>query len=297
MERLRGALCLAAGALLWGTAGIASKAAVALEPVSPISIAFYRLLFCLPLLLAYGWYRYGWRLLAVRHEHRRSVLFLALTIGLYQVFYFAAVRETGVALATLVALGGAPFLVALLAAVFLRERPRRATLLALLLAVPGALLLIGLPSQAVGAGNPLLGTSLAAIAALGYAAFALQSRRLAGSYASIQLVLLAFGGAAMLILPLALAEGLFVPARWEVWGLLVYTGLLPTAVAYLLFFTGLRHSTATLAGLLTVLEPLGATLLAWLLFDERLGSAGLLGGGLILAALALSSLAAGPRSA
>lgn len=290
-ERLRGALCLTAGALLWGTVGVASKAAFALEPVTALSLAFYRLFFCLPLLLAWGWWRFGPRLLAVRREHRGAVLLLAGTIGLYQVFYFAAVREVGVTLATLVALGGAPFLVALLAALFLGERPNRATLAALLLAVPGAALLIGLPGGAAGPGSALLGTLYAAASALGYAAFALQSRRLARSYAPVQLVLLAFGGAAVLILPLALATGLSVPGRWETWSLLVYAGLLPTAAAYMLFFAGLRHATATLAGLLTVLEPLSAAVLAWLIFDERLGPGGLAGGGLILAALLLVSAA------
>lgn len=295
-ERLRGTLCLTAGALLWGTVGVASKAAFALEPVTALSpLAFYRLFFCLPLLLAWGWWRFGPRLLAVRREHRGAVLLLAGTIGLYQVFYFAAVREVGVTLATLVALGGAPFLVALLAALFLGERPSRATLAALLLAVPGAALLIGLPGGAAGGaggpGSPLLGTLYAGASALGYAAFALQSRRLARSYAPVQLVLLAFGGAAVLILPLALATGLSVPGRWETWSLLVYAGLLPTAAAYLLFFAGLRHATATLAGLLTVLEPLSAAVLAWLIFDERLGPGGLAGGGLILAALLLVSAA------
>lgn len=288
-ERLRGALCLTAGALLWGTIGVASKAAFAIEPLSPLSLAFYRLLFCLPPLLAWGWLRFGPRLLAVRREHRGAVLLLAGTIGLYQAFYFAAVREAGVTLATLVALGGAPFLVALLAALFLKEQPGRGMLAALLLAVPGAGLLIGLPGGPTAAGNPLLGVLYAGIAALGYAAFALQSRRLARAYAPVQLVLLAFGGAALLLAPLALATGLSLPHRWETWSLLLYSGLLPTAAAYLLFFAGLRHATATLAGLLTVLEPLTAAVLAWAFFGERLGPGGLLGGALILAALLLVS--------
>lgn len=287
---VKGPLFLASAALLWGTAGVASKAATGIEPLNAASIAFYRLLFCLPLLLAYGWLRYGPRLLAVRREHGLALTFLALTAGLYQVFYFAAVREAGVTLATFVSLGGAPFLVALLAALLLKERPNKALLAALLLAVPGALLLVGLPGSALADGDPLLGTLLAGCAAFSYAAFALQSRRVAGFYDPVQLVLLAFGGAAILVLPLALLQGLTLPTSPAVWGLLIYTGLLPTAAAYLLFFAGLRQASATLAGLLTVLEPLAAAVLAWLLFSERLGLGGLLGTGLILLALVISSL-------
>jgi len=296
-QGLRGPLYLALGALLWGTAGVASKAATGIEPVSAISIAFYRLLFCLPLLLAFGWLRYGNDLLRVRPGHRLSILVLALTAGLYQIFYFAAVREAGVTLSTLVSLGGAPFLVALLATIFLKERPSRSLLVALLLAVPGAILLVGLPGEVAGYSNPALGILLAGCAALSYAAFALQSRKLAGSYEAIKLVLLGFGGAAVMILPLALIDGLSLPQQASTWSLLIYMGLLPTAAAYLLFFSGLRHATATLAGLLTVLEPLAAAVLAWLLFDERLGPAGLLGAALIIAALLVSSLGGRARRA
>ena len=287
---LRGMLFLAIGALLWGTAGVASKTATGLEPVSAISIAFYRLFFCLPPLLLFGWVRYGAKLLRVQREHRLTVFTLALTIGLYQIFYFAAVREAGVTVATLVSLGGAPFLVALLAALFLKEKPGRALLAALLLAVPGAVLLIGLPGEPVGDGDPVFGVLLASLAAFSYATFALQSRRVAPFYDPIQLVLLAFGGAALLVLPAALVDGLSVPQHPGVWGLLIYMGLLPTAAAYLFFFAGLKHATATLAGLLTVLEPLAAAVLAGLLFGERLGPAGLVGAGLILAGLVVSSL-------
>lgn len=289
-QRLRGPLYLAAGALLWGTAGVASKAATGIEPLSAISIAFYRLLFCLPLLLLFGWMRYGSLLLQVQRAHRLLILLLALTAGLYQIFYFAAVREAGVTLATLVSLGGAPFLVALLAAVFLKERPHPALLGALLLAVPGALLLVGLPGEVAGYSNSIMGVFLAVCAAFSYAAFALLSRKIASFYNPVQLVLLAFGGAALLILPLALFDGLSVPGKPEAWALLMYIGLLPTAAAYLFFFSGMKHATATLAGLLTVLEPLAAAILAWLLFGERLGPAGMLGAALILAALVISSL-------
>lgn len=290
--QLRGGLFLAIGALLWGTAGVAAKASTGLEPVSALSIAFYRLLFCLPPLLAFGWLRYGRSFLKIRPEHHFSIFFLAVTAGLYQIFYFAAVREAGVTLSTLVSLGGAPFLVALLAALFLKERPSSAILAALLLAVPGAILLVGLPGQIAGQRNPSLGVLLAACAAFSYAAFALQSRKVAIFYPPVQLVIFAFGGAALLILPIALMDGLSIPSRPSVWALLIYMGLLPTAAAYLFFFSGLKYATATLAGLLTVLEPLAAAVLAWLLFDERLGPTGVVGALLILSALVVSSLGA-----
>jgi len=49
----------------------------------------------------------------------------------------------------------------------------------------------------------------------------------------------------------------------------------------------MRHIKASTASVITMLEPLTATMLAWLLFDERLGMAGMLGALLLLAAIAV----------
>jgi DME family drug/metabolite transporter len=61
----------------------------------------------------------------------------------------------------------------------------------------------------------------------------------------------------------------------------------PTALAYVCFLAGMRHTTATVATIATLIEPLTSTTLAWLLFGERLGPLGLLGGALLLGAIGL----------
>jgi DME family drug/metabolite transporter len=61
----------------------------------------------------------------------------------------------------------------------------------------------------------------------------------------------------------------------------------PTAVAYVLFTTGLTRVPATAAGIVSLLEPLTATTLGLLVFGERLGAVGITGALLLLAALVL----------
>jgi drug/metabolite transporter, DME family len=73
------------------------------------------------------------------------------------------------------------------------------------------------------------------------------------------------------------------------WAWLLHLGLIPTALGYLLFFTGMRHTTATAAGSTPLPAPLTSALPAWWLFDERLG---LLGGTLLLGAMLLLYLPA-----
>jgi DME family drug/metabolite transporter len=61
----------------------------------------------------------------------------------------------------------------------------------------------------------------------------------------------------------------------------------PTAVGYILFMHGMRTTPATVASVLTLVEPLTAAVLAWLLFDERLGPLALVGAALLLGAVVL----------
>lgn len=55
----------------------------------------------------------------------------------------------------------------------------------------------------------------------------------------------------------------------------------------MLFTFGMRQTSATTASIVALLEPLTAAGLAWLLFGERLGPLGLVGGALLLAAVTL----------
>ncbi len=66
--------------------------------------------------------------------------------------------------------------------------------------------------------------------------------------------------------------------------------VVPTAVAYAVFLYALRFVTATASGILVLVEPLTAAILASLLFGEALGPWGLAGGGLLITAVVLVSL-------
>jgi DME family drug/metabolite transporter len=80
----------------------------------------------------------------------------------------------------------------------------------------------------------------------------------------------------------------------DIMSLLLYIGLIPTAVAYTLFFRGMRGVKASTASKLTMIEPFTATILAWFIFDERLAASGIVGALLLL--LAIVFLYRGERS-
>jgi len=97
-------------------------------------------------------------------------------------------------------------------------------------------------------------------------------------------------GGLLLVVASSLVGGLgFTPTLGSV-GLLLYLGWVPTALAYGLFFVGLRGVSATSAAVVAVLEPLTATVLGVLVLGQRLGFGGIVGAGLLCAAAVLAGL-------
>lgn len=285
-----GFLAVVAGATLWGTGGLAGSA-LAGEGLPLATVAAYRLgvgggALLLVLTLA-------GRLRGPRPTGTvvRRVLVTAVLAAAYQTAYFVAVGRSSVSLATLVALGAAPVLVAAATAVLARRLPSRRTVTALLLAVAGLVLLVGLAGAGVGA-DPAGGALLALGAAAAFAALTMVNRTGVPGLDPVLLTALGFSAGGLLLVPVALLGGGAVgPATATGWWLVLYLGVVPTALAYAAYFTGLRAVPATTASLVALLEPLTAALLAAVLLGERLGAAGAVGGLLLAAA----TVAVAPR--
>ena len=92
--------------------------------------------------------------------------------------------------------------------------------------------------------------------------------------------------AALTLLPASLASGMAFPADGRTVSALLYLGVVTTVVAYGLFFGGLRSTPTDVAAVLTLLEPLAATMLAAVVLGETLNFVGALGAALLLVAVA-----------
>ena len=212
-------------------------------------------------------------------------------LGAYQALYFIAVANAGVGVATMVSLGIAPIGLLIGEAIRARRRPSRHALMVVTAAVVGLALISAGPSGA--APRPWLGLAAAIGSGLGYAVSALLSRSLADRADPLTLTAATSAIGAVALLPLAAVAGLtFAPSPGTI-TLLIYLGVITTAVAYGLFYAGLRRVAGSVATVLTLLEPLTAALLAAAILGETLAPAALLGGTLILAAVVM--LAIRPR--
>jgi DME family drug/metabolite transporter len=206
----------------------------------------------------------------------------------YQLCYFWAVPRTGVALTALFAICSAPLLIAAGAALWLKERPTPAARIALLLAVVGTAMVLAGPRADGGAPIGFAAGALSALGAgLSYAVYAVTAKELLRRVAPLPLAALTFTLAAILLTPVLALERDAAAQLGAGWPLLVYLGVVPTALAYVVFGAGLARVTATAAGVATLLEPLTAAALGVAVFGERLGTAGWAGAALLLAALAL----------
>ncbi|NTU83663.1 MAG: EamA family transporter [Chloroflexales bacterium] len=287
-ESRRGVFLIALSATLWGTVGIATQALYTISEANPLSVGFFRLAFAAPALLVATWLTLGPQALRARGRDLWVMLGVGAAMAIYQVSYFAAIARLGVSVAVLVALCTCPVMVALLSAPLLKERLTSRVLLAMVLALGGTALLVGGgPGLGDSPGQTLAGVLLALGAGLSYALVTMGSRALAGRYHPLQPISIGFAAGALLLLPFALAGGLVLSYPPVGWLLLLHLGLVPTALGYVLFLRGLRTTSATVASILTLLEPLTSTALAWTLFGERLGPLGVIGAALLIGAMAM----------
>ncbi|POM24122.1 putative DMT superfamily transporter inner membrane protein [Actinomadura rubteroloni] len=276
----RGTAEILLAACLWGTAGPVSTLAPA--ATSPVAVSSLRVALGGLVLLAVaatGSRRAALGALLRRGGRTRATLVLGVlcTAG-YQTAYYTAVGRTGVAVATVVAVGSAPAFAGLFQRHGLTGRWYASTAGA----VAGCALLVG---AGAGAGAEPGGVALALLCGLVYAGYTTIISRLVGAGADGRSVTgVLFGGAALVLLPALAVQR---PA-WLLSGtglaITAYLSLITIAVAYTLFARGLRGTPAAAATTLTLAEPAVAALLGVAVLGERLG-------GLALAGLAL--LAAG----
>jgi drug/metabolite transporter, DME family len=281
----QGILLIALAAVSWGTVGVVVRSLYESTSLSPIAVGFYRLALSVPALL-FALSGLGKKAFQIKAKDIPVIVLMGVMLAVYQLCYFAAIPRVGVAIATLVTLCTAPVIVALLSVVFLRERLETSTITALVIAVVGTLLLVGF--QPASGGQVFSGVLLALGSATGYALVALTSRRLS-TYHPLQPVAFGFTVGAIVLLPFASATGLTTSLHSSSWLRLLYLGLIPTALAYVLFTLGMRTTKATVATIVTLLEPLTAVILAFVLFREQLSATAILGGVLLIMAIVLLS--------
>ena len=115
----RGVTLVLLAAVLWGSTGTAQE--LGAPEASPIAVGAVRLVIGAAALIIIAWLTGGLR--GSRQVPIRWAGLMAVGVAAYQVSFFAAVRQAGVALGTVVAIGSAPLLTGLLVWILTGARP------------------------------------------------------------------------------------------------------------------------------------------------------------------------------
>ena len=288
-HRGAGLFHLTMSGLMLGTGGLTGRLLTRATGLSPVAVAGYRLALggsIVVVCLLAG----GGRVPRGRAAWVRVAVVGALAAA-YQACYFASAALTSVSLATLVAIGALPVLVAALEGLTGRRRADPRTAATIGLALAGLGLLVGVPAGGPGAGTTLAGAGLAVCAAGGFAAVTVLGARPVPGLGDLTTTGFGFALGGLALLPVAgLTSGVGFRPDPAALGLLLVLATVPTAVAYTLYFRGLRSVSPVVAALVTLLEPLTGAVLSALVLGDRLGVAGLFGGALLAASVVLAAL-------
>ncbi|MGW0909060.1 DMT family transporter [Streptomyces sp. NPDC002853] len=303
----RGLFYLIVAGTAWGTAGAAAALVFDASDMGPVSLSFWRcaggfvLLFALRLMRSRRRSAAGAASGARPRRRLPRIVATGVALAVFQTAYFAAVESTGLAVGTVVTMGAGPVLIALGARFTMGERLGLGGVVAVAGALAGLVVLVlgggGASVRPVGVGWGLL-------SAAAYATMTLLTRWWGrdGGADSSDTTVWSFAVVSVCLLPLAAVEGLVPhtaePARMGLY--LLYIAVIPTAVAYALYFAGAAVIRSATVSVITLLEPLSAAVIAVVLLGEELTVSTVLGTLLMLAAvtgLAVAETVAARREA
>lgn len=283
---LGGVLAILVAAMLWGTTGTAATFAPEVGPLAIGAVAMG----IGGLLQALMAWRSIWRSRTTLRAHVRHILWGGIMVAIYPLAFYSSMRLAGVAIGTVITIGSAPLLSALIEWRLegLRLTPRwfAGTFLGLLGTV---LLCLADPHSgavAQGSSHILTGVAVALMAGLSYAAYSWSARRLMQSGIRSSAAMGAtFGLGGTLLMPVLLVTGAPLVATWNNLGVGVYMAIVPMFMGYICFGLGLARVRASVATTITLVEPVVAAVLAVLIVGENLTRIGWTGVTLIVASL------------
>jgi drug/metabolite transporter (DMT)-like permease len=230
---------------------------------------------------------------------RRELLFLAafgvVGVALVQWLYFVAIHNLPVGVALLIEFT-APLFVALFARFVYKERIRRRIWVAVILCIAG----LGVVVEVwAGVAFSTVGVTAALGGAFGLTAYLLMAERERRHRDPVSLSFYGFFFAALLwavVQPLwefpwdvlgetVSLQGNLAEHSAPVWLLVGFIIVVGTMITFSLLTGALRHISATRASIVATLEPVIATVVAWIWLGEAFGATQLIGGAVVLSGI------------
>ena len=273
-QRRRGQIYVALAAVAWSTAGVLQRQ-LTLDTSTQV---FGRAVFAACALLAYVALVERGRVGAAFRSIGVAGIAVALCVATAAGSFISALNHSSVA-RVLFILAVSPVLAALLARVTLGEPITRRTAQAMVLALVGVTVMLGAPGE-----GSLVGDGLAFLAALSFAVMVVITRwrhdvSMAPATCLSQVILV------VVFLPLASPGEIAADDL----GWLATLGIGQIGLGFALLTVGARLIPAAQVGLITLLEVVLGPLWVWLALDERPSTLTLLGGAIVIVAIAIQT--------
>ncbi|MBM3313566.1 DMT family transporter, partial [candidate division WOR-3 bacterium] len=261
MSRLRVLLVLGAGVVILSFASILIR----LTPAPSLVIAAGRLsvaTFILgPVFLA----KYPERRAELAGVSVWPLLVSGVLLALHFALWIESLNRTSVA-SSVVLVAMNPIFAAALSPLVLREKVSWRIVLAVLLGLVGAGVIAG---PRLGSGATTQGNLLALAGAACAAGYLMAGRGVRPKLSLVSYISLVYGtSAALLLLMLFAAGGSFMRLGWQAYLFMALLGLGPQLLGHTSFNWALRYVPAPTVAMAVLGEPIGATLLAWLILRQ-----------------------------
>lgn len=259
---------------------------VRLSQVGPTATAFWRVTLALPALWSWAWLEErgasSARQLLSRHDYGRLILAGLFFAGDLGVWHWS-IKFTSVANATLLA-NFAPVFVTLGSWLIFKQRVTSTFVFGMIGALVGTVLIVGVSVNL--SMQHLLGDGLGLVTAVFYGGYILSVKNLRSDFSTATVMAWAGLVTAIVLFPVTLLFGeALLPLDLRGWGILLGLALLSQVGGQGLIAFALAHLPASFSSVTLLVQPVMATVFAWLILSETITALQGIGGVLVLAGI------------
>ena len=275
-------------ALITGVLAVSTGAIfVRLAEAPAMVIAAYRVGLASLILAPIAWWRARDELLGLEKREYLLAGLAGLFLALHFATWISSLNYTSVA-NSVVLVNTNPLWVGLLTPLISKDRLTLMTKISIVISVIGGVV-IGLGDLATG-GQALWGDFLALVGSICAAMYLLLGRNLRRKLSLLAYIFLCYGSAAIILWAFVIVLRLpVVGFSTGTYAALVSMALIPQIIGHSSYNWALKWFSASLIAVSLLGEPIGATILAYMIFGETLTWAKFMGGSLILAAIYLAA--------
>ena len=258
--------------------------------IEPYTFAFYRFVISAVILLALVAFR-KFKVPVERKDFFRIVLLGFLIIPFNQLTFLVGQSMTAAGHGAFL-FSTTPVFIFILATIHLKEKVNWRRALGIAIALAGISIIMFSGAVHVGS-DYLLGDLIVLVAVIAWAYYMVLGKPLARKYGALRVTAYALASGTALYFPFGLYKAIqfdYSQANLAAWGSVLYLALIMSAVVYVAYYWLLKYMDASRVAVYQNIQPILATIAAWMFLGEAITSTFLVGGAIVLAGVLTSEL-------